>query len=72
MRKCGTRGQNRIERQGQRSKRLQHGYRRYEFHLSRRLVAQVAVGTLRVVAGNLMIPVADDAGGEDQQHDQRQ
>jgi hypothetical protein len=35
-------------------------------------MAEVAVGTVRVVAWALVIPVADDAGGEHQQRDQRE
>ena len=36
------------------------------------LMAQVAVRTMRVVARALVIPIADDARGENQQHEERQ
>jgi hypothetical protein len=35
-------------------------------------MAQMAIRAMRVIARALMIPIANDAGGEDQQHDERQ
>ena len=42
------------------------------FQLRRGLMAQMAIGAIRVVARALVIPIADDASGEDQQRQERQ
>jgi hypothetical protein len=59
-------------RQQQGSDRLKqyHGWRGDE--LRRRLMAQMTVGTIRVVASAMVIPIADHSRGENQQHDERQ
>ena len=35
-------------------------------------MAEMAVRALRVICGTVMMPIADDAGGKNQQRDQRQ
>ena len=70
--KIRARCEGRILRKRQRGDRLQQGRGRRRGQLRRGLVAQVAVGAMRVITPSLMMPVADHAGREDQQRDEGQ
>ena len=61
-----------IFRQRQRSDRLENGDTLGSLDLVGSLVPQMTVRATRVLSGIVMIPVADDAGGKNQQRDQRE
>ena len=72
LRKNRTRGPDGILRQRHGGDRLQQGHRRRDDQLRGGLVAQMAVRTMRVIVGALVIPVADHTRRKDQQRDERQ
>lgn len=72
MRKDRARGLNNYFQQWQRSNRFENSNAQGSIRLDGDLVAQMAVGAMRVIRGIRMMPVADDAGSKDQQRDQRQ
>jgi hypothetical protein len=72
LRKIRAQGRYCVLRQRQGSDRLQQGHGRHDNYLRRGLVTQVAVRATRVVIRALVIPIADDTRGEDQEYDERQ
>ena len=66
MRKDRSCGQNNYFQQWQRSNRFENSNAQGRFRLERDLVAQMAIRAMRVIRGIGMMPVADDAGSEDQ------
>jgi len=57
--------------QRQKGYRLQQRYGRRDCQFRRRLMAEMAVWAMRIIARALVMPIADNAGREDQQHQQR-
>jgi hypothetical protein len=68
----GRNSGRRIFRQRQTGNRQEHGNAVPGFRLRGHLMAQMAVRTLRLVHGIMVVPAADHYCGKDQQREQRQ
>jgi hypothetical protein len=72
LRKNRTRGRNNVFQQRQKCNRSKDRNAQGGFRLDGGLVAQMTIRASRVIRGIVVIPVADNTCGKDQERDQRQ